>query len=229
MYDVSPLALVFLSVNGCIDWSNQLYFVDEVFSQAERVDAVQNLYLSEFVFGMMFFWDLPTSLLSKELRDVPMVLHHVGMVLVSAVAMGVLSDGRPLLGYYAPFFFGLIEVSSVPLVLVDMFHPKHKEWSAYLQSEASPFLHQMNETCRIVFAASFLALRALYFPFETVMGVVPDLMAYRRSGTDMPTLPLDILVVTNLLFSMLQLYWGFLIVRTLIKMLSGISSKSKTK
>lgn len=216
--------LLFLSINGCWRWFSQF---GEDISQADRVIDPRNHFLSEFVFGMMLFWDLPTSLMSRELRDVPMVIHHVGMVIVSAVALGALSDGKPLLGYYAPFFFGLIEVSSLPLIVVDLFHPKHTDWHAYLQKFSSPALTEFNGTCRLVFAACFLSLRALYFPVETVVGVIPDLLAYRASRSDIPNLPLDILIVTNLLFSMLQLYWGFLILRTLIKVLKGSAQSGK--
>jgi hypothetical protein len=72
-------------------------------------------HLSEFVLGMMAFWDIPTSALTKDLRKPAMLIHHVLMFFTAAVALGFLSEGRPLLAYYAPFFFGAVELSSLPV------------------------------------------------------------------------------------------------------------------
>jgi hypothetical protein len=67
----------------------------------------------------MFFWDIPVSATTKELRQPAMLLHHVLMFFTAAVALGFLSGGRPLLAYYAPFFFGAVELSSLPVRLID--------------------------------------------------------------------------------------------------------------
>ena len=45
----------------------------------------------------------------------------------------------------APFFAGVIELSSVPLVAVDFFHPKHFQQLA----EASPALGALNAAARV--------------------------------------------------------------------------------
>jgi hypothetical protein len=202
----------------------------------DRIVTARHDHISQFVFGMMLFWDLPCGLCTPALRDAAMVAHHFGMLMVAGIALGALSHGRPLLGYYAPFFFGVIEISSLPLILVDIFHPRHRPWHNYLTNVAPKWIAKVNDYCRIVFALSFLSLRALYFPYVTVMGVIPDLLTIRslpateRPG--IPNLPLDIMIVFNTMFSCLQMYWGYLVARQVIKLLLGTSStddKNKAK
>lgn len=197
----------------------------------ERILAPRNLQMSQLVFGMMLFWDLPCGIFTPALRDAAMLAHHIGMLFVAGLALGVLSHGKPLLGYYAPFFFGVIEISSIPLILVDLFHPRHKPWHEYLTSHRAPkWVGQLNDICRIVFAGSFLMLRSLYFPYVTVTGVIPDCLTIRRLPMNqregVPNLPLDIMMVFNTLFSLLQMYWGYLVVRQIVKLVSKSPSKS---
>ena len=207
--------------------------------QAEETTAVDRLtgptphrHMSEFVLGMMFFWDIPTGLSTPALRDLPMVLHHFGMCGTAALSLGVLSNGTPVVGYYAPFFFGLIELSSLPLIVVDIFHPKHKAWHAYLTSDERPsWLARINEVSRLIFAASFLLLRTICFPYVTVFGVLADVRQVASLPLDerngVPNLPLFIIATFNVLFSCLQLYWGSLLLRQIMKLFRGPSSKSK--
>jgi TLC domain len=198
----------------------------------DRIVASRHIHFSQFVFGMMVCWDLPSCLLTPALRDAAMAAHHFGMLLVAGIALGALSNGRPLLGYYAPFFFGVIEVSSLPLIFVDLFHPRHTPWHDYLTKVAPKWIAKVNDACRIVFAMTFLSLRAIYFPYVTVVGVIPDLLAVRRlSPADrpgIPNLPLDIMVVFNTLFSCLQMYWGYLVIRQVVKLLQTSSSSSSS-
>lgn len=195
----------------------------------ERILLPRNIHLSQFVFGMMFFWDLPCGIFTPALNDTAMLLHHIGMLLVAWTALGGLSDGVPILGHYAPFFFGVIEVSSFPLILVDLFHPKHKPWHAYLTNQAPSWMAGLNDGCRIFFALSFLVLRAAYFPYVCYRLVIPDLLELRRLPMDqrqgVTNLPLNTMVVFCSLFSALQMHWGFLIVRQIVKLVTKKSAK----
>jgi hypothetical protein len=51
------------------------------------------------------------------------------------------------------FFFGFVEISSVPLVFVDLF----RQFPAL--HENSPTLHAINEAARLSFAITFLIIR----------------------------------------------------------------------
>ena len=79
--------------------------------------------------GAILLWDIPSSYFIKELNDPLMGLHHVGMFMVATVMGGMFCSGQQqqMIGYYyVPYYFGVIEMSSVPLSYVDVFHPKYK-------------------------------------------------------------------------------------------------------
>jgi hypothetical protein len=199
----------------------------------ERVTSPMHGHFSEFVLGMMFFWDIPTGLCTPALREIPMILHHIGMFLTAAISMGLLSHGIPILGYYAPFYFGLIEISSIPLIIVDIYHPKHKAWNMYLNSqERSGWVMKLNDIARPLFALLFLLVRMIAFPYVSVMGVLRDVLYVTSLPLDqrnqVPNLPLYILAFLNVAFSCLQLYWGTLLIRQIIKLFQG-PTKSKAK
>jgi len=216
--------LVMLSAEGLREW----FFQEEPATAVDRLLGERHGHLSEFVLGMMLFWDIPTGLLTPALFDLAMVFHHFGMCLTAAISMGVLSGEKhqPVLGYYAPFFFGLIELSSIPLIIVDLFHPKHKAWHSYLTSGTAPkWLAPLNEVSRIVFAVSFFVMRTLWFPYVTFFGVLPDVVQVAalapEERDDISLAPLYTLAAFNILFSCLQFYWGFLLMRQVLKLLRG--------
>jgi hypothetical protein len=222
--------LAYLSIQGLRELD--LTGIGDTSNAVDRLTSPSHREFSEFVIGMMFFWDIPTGLCTSALRDLPMVLHHIGMFTTAAISMGALSHGIPILGFYGPFYFGLIEISSLPLIAVDIFHPKHKAWNAYLTSNECPnWVMKVNEIARPLFALLFILLRTIAFPYVSVMGVLKDVMYVTSLPLDqrnnVPSLPLYIMAFLNVSFSILQLYWGTLLARQIMKLLGG--SKSKTK
>jgi hypothetical protein len=122
----------------------------------------------------LWIWDIPVSMLSSDMHsamDALMHAHHMGMLLVTCVVMGWLTFGTPSEAYphpvgasLAPLFFGQIELSSIPLQIVDLFHPKKSPaWHQYLTDR--PALAAINDACRQLFALLFLAVRGVYFPY----------------------------------------------------------------
>ena len=65
--------------------------------------------------------------------------------------------------YYAPFFYGVIEISGIVLSFIDVFHPKHKPWVDWLQG--FPKLSAFNDAMRAVFFILYMVVRAMYFPW----------------------------------------------------------------
>ena len=228
--------LFYLSIQGLRDFN-----IGEVIGAAstttgttavERVTSPMHGYFSEFVLGMMFFWDIPTGLCTPALRELPMILHHFGMFMTAAISMGILSNGIPIFGYYAPFYFGMIEISSIPLVIVDIYHPKHKAWSMYLNSrERSGWVMKLNDIARPLFALLFMLVRMVAFPYISVMGVLRDVLHVTslplEHRNNVPNLPLYIIAFLNVAFSCLQLYWGTLLIRQIVKLLQGPTNKTK--
>lgn len=225
---IATAVLLYLSVEGLrLQWQQNALNDNNV----DRLTDPRHIHLSEFVLGMMVFWDIPTGLCTRALREVPMVFHHFAMAATAALALGALSNGNPIVGYYAPFFFGVIEWSSLPLIIVDIFHPKHKAWHSYLTSpDRSPWFNRINATARLVFAASFLLLRTVCFPYVSIAGVLTDVWHVTSLPLDqrrnVPNLPLVAIATSNTLFSCLQIYWGNLLIQQILKLVGLVKGKS---
>ncbi|KAK1742313.1 hypothetical protein QTG54_006878 [Skeletonema marinoi] len=191
--------------------------------------------------GAILIWDTPTSLLVPALQDPLMLFHHVGMFLVAATMSGAFSGGKMIGYYYACYYFGVIEISSIPLTYVDVFHPKYKyyfEWLNHKKNVNRPVMkviQGVNELCRIVFAILFLIFRGVYFPYVTFKGTIPDLWhAYNDETKQLPDgVPMwtgYFLICFVSLFALLQCYWGMLILKQIYKMVvPGDSGKKKKK
>eukprot|EP00985_Skeletonema_marinoi_P018532 scaffold10388_cov115-Skeletonema_marinoi.AAC.2 len=100
--------------------------------------------------GAILIWDTPTSLLVPALQDPLMLFHHVGMFLVAATMSGAFSGGKMIGYYYACYYFGVIEISSIPLTYVDVFHPKYKyyfEWLNHKKNVNRPVMKAPSLIC----------------------------------------------------------------------------------
>jgi hypothetical protein len=106
------------------------------------------------------------------------------------------------------------------LLIVDLFHPKHEDWHAWLTRRDAPrWLSMLNETARIVFAVLFLLVRTLWFPYVSVVGVLADIVQldpdHHPHGD---WLGLYVMSGLNISFSVLQMYWGSLVIKQIVKL-----------
>lgn len=211
----------------------QTYYGFRYWTQAEYsnppsklVEDEKDLFLggvlmSRVVLGALLH-DIPAGFASGSV-DTMMHVHHFGMFLVASISLGLWApDGDvPVFARYAPFFFGVIEISSIPLVFVDMFHPhKQPEWHQY--HLGSSFLQTLNEICRNSFAVLYILARLFYFPKVVFGQLLPD--AYLKWSQPENTehrLPIAIIAIFSLCFTALQMYWGSLILKQIAKALKG--------
>jgi len=97
-------------------------------------------------------------------------------------------------------------VSSVPLAVVDFFR-MHKSLAEKYST--------INEMARVAFAVLFLLIRCIYWPFVCV-----DF--WRNSlKSDAPGLLLVIWYVANIGMTLLQYFWGALVVKGIIRKAKG--------
>jgi len=183
-------------------------------------------HFSQIVFGMLVFWDIPTGLMVKSLRVPDMVAHHLGMCLLAAFGL------MGLWTYNALFFFGVIELSGVPLVFIDVFHPaKHKPWCAWL--EGHPTISKFNDLMRVVFLLCYAYVRVMLFVYVTVTQVVPDtfevLRLPRAERKDFSAPAIAFNGLSSVIFMLLQLYWGVLLVKQVQKFMLGPAEKKRSK
>lgn len=213
-----PLA-VYTAYVGCVHWFGELPA-----TPAARVLALNaaGLHLAQLSIAELVLWDIPTGFAVKALRDPIMVAHHVGFVITAYAVTQTCNS------YYALMFFGVVEFSSVFLAFADVFHPKHAAYAAWL--ETAPALKAVNEVVRVCFVLSYMAVRGFYFPYVVWGCYVPDMLALlalppsQRGGHTDAELWLPFFLGSA--FSVLQLYWGFLLVKQLKKML-GEKPKAK--
>lgn len=190
--------------------------------------------------GAILLWDIPTGFLSPPLRDPIMWAHHVGMFLVAATMSGLFCEHGNMIGYYyGSFYFGVVELSSIFLAYVDIFHPKYEHYHKWLNAKhgsknmmtVTKIMNNLNEVARILFALSFLLLRGIYFPFLTFRSAIPDLIkAYENPPDGVPMWTGYFLIFMMSSFALLQAYWGLLIANQVKKVLGGGSDvKEKRK
>jgi len=215
-----PLAL-YVSYIGCTAW-----LASTALTPAERIlgEDAAGLHLAQLQLAILLFWDIPTGLAVKSLRDPVMLCHHVGFALTALAVTQTCNT------YYALCFFGVVELSSIPLCFADVFHPRQKEFSAWLES--APLTRAFNDAVRGVFVLSYMLVRGLYFPYVVWGCYAPDMhallqlpLAQRNQLTD-GALWLPLCLGTA--FSLLQLYWGQLLVKQLRKMMRAPPPAKKT-
>mmetsp|Transcript_38427 Transcript_38427/g.80852 ORF Transcript_38427/g.80852 Transcript_38427/m.80852 type:complete len:299 (-) Transcript_38427:108-1004(-) len=237
---VLPL-MVILTYIGWRDWFFDPQKYEEGSTSADRIFGYSNPNDIPLAVGTgaILLWDIPTGFISPSLRDPIMWAHHVGMYFVAATICGTFCKGGQMIGYYyASYYFGVIEVSSIFLTYVDVFHPKYKHYYKWL-NETNPdgkraplkkVLNDLNEVARVAFAVSFLVIRGFYFPYVSFFQAVPDLFkAYENPPDGVPMWTGYFLIGMISLFALLQAYWGLFIANQVKKALGGGSGSRKKK
>ena len=214
--------MIYLAYSGFAAW----YATDAKYalSAKTRILDVEPIghHFSQIVFAMLIFWDIPTGLLVKSLREPVMVAHHVGMCCLAV--FGLLG----LWTYNALFFFGVIELSGVPLAFIDIFHPaKHAPWCKWLETQ--PTLSKVNDLGRVLFLLAYFYVRVVLFSYVILTQVVPDtlevimLPVAERKGWSVPAIAFN--GFFGVIFMGLQLYWGVLLVGQVQKFMLGKPKK----
>ena len=160
-------------------------------------------------------WAIPVGIFLVNEHGA-MLFHHVCVIVVGSMS-AFFTNGFP---YFTPFFYGLIEISSVPLAAMNSF-------------KGNPELAQRyplaNKLIRLVFAVSFLAVRFFMWMPNIVryLHVAAMLGFTCRSSKCAVGCALSWWSAIGL--TCLQLLWSYKIVQGIIGTLIGGGSKSKGK
>ncbi|CAM9953233.1 unnamed protein product [Ectocarpus sp. 6 AP-2014] len=160
------------------------------------------------------FYDLVATVFIGRLCKVEMIVHHA---LATVMCYFLMRDCY--VHYYAMFFLGISEVSSVPLVFVDVFK--------FFPDVAASF-EGVNNLLRISFALIFMVVRVVYWPIVAARHLF-DTFGSVQAGTVHDVGVVGFFTACNLALTFMQWYWGYLIVRAATKMLSGGKKGSKIK
>lgn len=179
------------------------YILGKEVTEEEKTQGYEPLvFLSCFQLGFQL-WAIPVGVFYVNEKPA-MLAHHVTVIAVSSMS-GFLRNG---FRYWTPFFYGIIELSSIPLSIMNYF----KE-SPSLIAQYPGFYN----TIRLMFCGTFLFVRTIMF--------VPRLVLYLRDHfllySQHPNLYYRMFMATcgasSFFLLLLQIYWATLILKGLKK------------
>lgn len=170
--------------------------------------------LSAFQFAYQV-WALPVGILHVN-ESMSMILHHISVLFVSLMA-GCFTNG---FRYHTPFFFGMFEISSVPLVVMNMFRD-NKSWQ-----KSYPGL---NQNIRISFALSFLLVRIVLSSTRSPTYLRDLWYVFSSSNHVGYLLFMYFVFLSSVLLFGLQIWWGWLIVNGMFQLLFGKTDDKEKK
>jgi hypothetical protein len=167
----------------------------------------QVFYFSSVQLGYQL-WAIPLGLIIGE--TLPMMVHHFTVIIVAGMS-GFLANG---FRYWTPFFYGVIELSSVPLAVMNAFKDNPELIVRY------PRLYT---NIRLSFAFLFLYIRILMFVPRNVNFLRDHLVLYTNypHNNILYVLFMASASLSSFILLILQLYWANLIVKGLISTFGG--------
>ena len=193
------------------------------------------VYMSAIQMGYQL-WAIPIGIRLHE--SIPMILHHMTVICCAGMS-GCLQYG---FRYYTPFFYGIVELSSIPLAIMNAFrdHPSTLQY----------YYPQTNATVRYLFAALFLYIRIVLFLPKKYCFVRDHILLWTSirtttntsTGGDVTT-PITNHTTTIVLYQcfmamvsfsaffllVLQIYWATLILKGLFKIFFTVLSPPRQR
>jgi hypothetical protein len=160
--------------------------------------------INHLVYPMVTFqlWNVLLCLFTPDLNVPEMLGHH----LVTA-ALGYFGM-HPYLHGYGLFFFGVAELTNVPLTVYDMFkYMKAAKWQ-----EKYSFIFTVS---KLGFAASFVVLRIVVWPMISYP-FWKDSVALLQSGKAHSNFVVGFFLLANVFLTFLQFFWGWKIVESVL-------------
>jgi hypothetical protein len=152
-------------------------------------------------------WDFGVSFVIPEFTQPILLAHHAVAATVAYAALRY-----NMLGYYAIFFMGLSEVSSVFLVVIDLGRYIPPEPGTYYDT----FVHQV---CAPLFVVTFFYYRVILWWYPITINLLQDVSDGLKKSKS-PQWVMYLLLLLDIPMGFLQLYWMALIVQTLQSQIS---------
>jgi hypothetical protein len=158
-------------------------------------------------------WAIPVGVF--YVRESPeMIMHHLAVV-VSTSLSGFLTIG---FRYYTPFFYGVMELSSLPLSIMNSFKD-NPEWI-----KKYPGVYGMT---RVVFALSFFLIRVILCLWKWPVFLMDNFLVFYTRELGIMKGYFFVQWGLASLLAYLQLYWASLILKGLVKTVSPSKKDSK--
>lgn len=159
------------------------------------------VYFSAWQLGYQL-WAIPVGLLFVR-ESLPMLVHHFTVIMVAAMS-GFLQNG---FRYWTPFFYGLIELSSVPLAVMNAFKENKHLIERYPVHYAR---------VRAVFAFSFVYLRIVMFVPRHYMYLRDQMLLWTDSHLFWYKVFMAACWISSAVLLFLQLFWASIIVKGML-------------
>ena len=205
----NTIAVIYLGIMGIILYIYQEYQNISIINPPIYLHSNRLVYTLIYPMMVYQFYSIVLYLLAPmpELGGTVMLLHHI-----ATLTLGLFSVyPRPYLQGYSIFFFGIVELSTIPLQGVDLYkHIRYtKQFNPIFQSRF-----------QIFFAVSFLSLRVGLWPIISVHFWRNAVDLLLNSAAHSPAIVIFSLCA-NLYLSLLQFYWGAIIIRKLCRLINN--------
>jgi hypothetical protein len=187
---------VWMSYRGLLDCMEALFPSDFAAEDAAlRIyEPTESALYANNVLGALVLFEMCMLLLLPEIRSWDAVLHHFAVCIVCSFTF----FPRPFAMFYAPFYAGMQEMSSVPLGFVDIF----KQFPSLQKQYPSLYL-----AARFVFAIMFVAVRLVLWMW-VVFYFWRDLYLLVINDQVQDWLPIVVCYSSNAFLTFLQVLWG---------------------
>ena len=190
-------------VLGCVGIYYQIFKIKSDETILDRIVGHDHMML--FSAGQVGYqlWALPIGIFFvNEAKS--MLIHHVAVICVGSVTAFISCGFR----YFTPFFYGVIEISSVPLSVMNSFK-NNPDWIKKYPGVYS--------NVRLVFAITFLLVRVvLWTPIYWNFFSLVSMLLY-SSDILSTQIILSIFILASLVLTMLQYFWASKIVSAIVK------------
>jgi len=210
--------LCFNLVIGCLGLYQNYWILPTLtaYHATNSIEKIPNLFDEFYLMPAMQlgyqFWSIPIGILYVN-ESTEMLLHHVAVII--AAVCGAFSNFG--FRYWLPFFFGVFELSSVPLAIANTFrdHPN--------AAKRHPLL---NSAAKISFAISFLYIRVWQWLPVGPLYMRNSFFLFLTTGFGITKVFLLFQFISGVYLGYLQLYWALIVTGMILKFV-GVKKKKK--
>ena len=210
---VAGLCVIYLSGAGIIGYFS-LFGVNEY----ERLSKDPWFGKSAFIENHLLYpmisyqgWNIVLCLFNKDLNDLFMILHHIATAVLAYFMLA------PYAQYQCFFFSGIVEISNIPLTIMDIFK--------YFPDLAKQY-STINSLSRTMFGISFIVLRLIIWPVLTYYFITGSINLLVTNTAHNQYIVI-FFIICNILLTALQLFWGSKIIHILLFKKSSSTSKTQ--
>lgn len=185
------------------------------YNAASSIERISNLFDEFYLMPAMQLgyqvWSIPIGIFYVN-ESKQMILHHFGVVF--AGACGAFSHFG--FRYWLPFFFGVFELSSVPLAIMNTFQDHPDVAAKY------PLL---NHASRVSFVVSFLYIRVWKWLPIGPLYMRNNFFLFLTTGFGLTKLFVFVQFLLGVYLGYLQLFWACMVIQLSFQAVAGKKKK----